>query len=122
MTDEFKLNKRDILDNFDNKTYSRGYQYYAQNRVKYYTFFDNADGTSFVQSKVSGTRNYEQYIVFSEYDDLLIESQCSCPVHYNCKHAVAVLFKIMSDKGQMKTMNDPEHWLKKFMQIQQTKH
>jgi len=121
MTDELQLTQRDILENFDNKTYSRGYQYYVQNRVKNYTFFDNGDGSSFVQSKVSGTRNYEQYIVFSEYHNLLIESQCSCPVHYNCKHVVAVLFKMMSDKGQMKTVNDPEDWLKKFMQIHQTK-
>ncbi|MCD6211664.1 MAG: DEAD/DEAH box helicase family protein [Sulfurovum sp.] len=121
MIDELKLTKRDILENFDDRTYTRGHQYYAENRVKYYTFFDNGDGTSFVQAKVSGTRNYEQYIVFSEYNDLLIESQCSCPVHTDCKHAVAVLFKMMSDKGQMKTVNDPEHWLKKFMQIHQPK-
>jgi len=121
MRDEFQLSKRDILENFDNASYSRGFQYYVQNRVKYYSFFDNGDGSSFVQSKVSGQRNYEQYIVFSEYDDLIIESQCSCPVHYNCKHAVSVLFKMMSDKGQMKIVNSPETWLKKFMQIHQKK-
>ena len=121
MEQQFRLTKRDILENFDDKTYTRGYQYYTQNRVKNYTLMDNRDGTSFIHSKVSGTRNYEQYIVFSEYDDLIIESQCSCPVHYNCKHAVAVLFKMMSDKGQMKTKNDPKYWLKKFMQIHQAK-
>ena len=118
---EINLTKRNILENFDNRTYNKGYQYYAQNRVKYHTFFDNGDNTSFVQAKVSGTRNYEQYIVFSQYDDLLIESQCSCPVHYNCKHAVAVLFKLLSEAGQMKRVNSPEHWLKTFMEIHQPK-
>ncbi len=117
----FRLTKRDIIENFDPKTYTKGHHYYLQNRVKSYKFIEeNLYGSSLV-GKVSGTRNYEQYIEFSSYDDLVIEGRCSCPVGYDCKHVVAVLFKMLSDSAMKNYENSPKRWLERFMKIHQPK-
>ena len=120
-TKAFQLTKRDIIENFDPKTYTKGYNYYLHDKVQQYTFGEGDLYSSFVTSKVSGTRNYEQYIEFSSYDDLVIEGRCSCPVGYDCKHVVAVLFKILSDTTIENHENSPKIWLDKFMKIHQPK-
>ncbi len=117
----FQLTKRDIIENFDPKTFTKGYNYYLHDKVKRYTFGEGNLYSTFVTSKVSGTRMYEQYIEFSSYDDLVIEGRCSCPVGYDCKHVVAVLFKIMSDNAIEKQENSPKLWLEKFMKLHQPK-
>ncbi len=119
MTDELKLTKKDILENFDDKTYSKGYVYYAENKVGKYDLYDDVSGRSFVRSKVYGTYTYSQYIEFSNYENLYISGDCSCPVSYNCKHVVAVLFEMLSENVSLKPEETSDQWLKKFMQIHQ---
>jgi len=116
------LTKRDILQNFDSRTYTKGYLYYDQNRVNEYTIYDDEKDRMSVVSSVRGTRNYEQYIEFYNYDDLTIEGRCSCPVAYDCKHVVAVVFKIMSEINVRNSIYTTETWLKKFMEIHQSKN
>jgi SNF2 family DNA or RNA helicase len=116
-----KLTKKDLLENFDSKTYNKGFNYYAQRKVKSYSIHDEDSKSMSVVSVVRGTRNYEQYIEFSNFNDLTIEGRCSCPVGYDCKHVVAVLFQMISDFAVENRVDSSEEWLKRFMQIQKTK-
>lgn len=121
MTNQLKLTKRDILQNFDNKTYLRGHAYYVKGKVRKYELYDDGEGSSFVRSKVDGSYIYSQHIEFNHYDDLDISGDCSCPVGHNCKHVVAVLFEMLSNNVSLKPEDTSEQWLKKFMQIHQAK-
>ncbi len=89
--------------------------------MKNYRFNEETLYSASVVSKVSGTRQYEQYIEFSNYDDLTIEGRCSCPVGYDCKHVVAVLFKMMSYNATIRDVDSSKEWLEKFMKIHQPK-
>lgn len=65
----------------------RGYDYYAENRVKYI----GVDGTK-GYAIVSGSENYE---VEFEYRNGEISSLvCSCFCSYNCKHEVAAMLQL----------------------------
>ncbi|MDP3533020.1 MAG: SWIM zinc finger family protein, partial [Alphaproteobacteria bacterium] len=67
-------------------TYERGNLYYKQNRVKSVKFQNDI-----LKAIVQGARNYNVTIYFDE-DNALI-ANCSCPVGYNCKHAVAAFLQ-----------------------------
>jgi uncharacterized Zn finger protein len=121
MTNKLKLTKKDILQNFDDKTRSRGFKYFTEGRVSKYDLYDDGEGSSFVRSVVDGGYMYRQHIEFDHYDDLNISGDCSCPVGYNCKHVVAVLFEMLSDNVSLEPEDTSEQWLKKFMQIHQEK-
>ena len=92
----------DIRNNFDKRTIYRGKNYYKDNRVVEMNSFITTDKKRLtpkvtIFSKVNGTRLYKQKIVLpTEYDNM-IDGECSCPVGYNCKHVVAVLFKLLED-------------------------
>ena len=67
-------------------TYERGSVYYKQNRVKSVKFQNDI-----LKAIVQGARQYNVTIYFDE-DNALI-ANCSCPVGYNCKHAVAAFLQ-----------------------------
>ena len=92
-----KLTKRNILENFDDGTYSRGFEYYKSKLVAEYDVQEDEGGDIFVESIVEGSEIYSQEISLVDFNDMLINSDCSCPVGHNCKHAVAVLFQMLPD-------------------------
>ncbi len=114
-----KITKQNILKNFDNGAYSRGFNYYKNAYVEDYEIYDNDRGGFSIHGMVEGTDLYKQNISLSNSnDDMIINSNCTCPVGHNCKHAVAVLFQIMKDNFSVNTKKDKsELWLEKFINI-----
>ena len=122
MVEKFKLTKRDIVENFDDRTYSKGFNYYRQKRVKSYElYYDEGDEEAFARGKVEGSHTYKQHIEFSSFGDFVIEGDCSCPVGYNCKHVVAVLFEMLANEDSLKPESDTSKWMNQFMQLHKPK-
>jgi len=94
----------DIRDNFDRRTITRGNDYYLDGRVinikKYKTTSYKTEvrvTTLFSEVRGSGRHIYKQKIILPNIENTQIDGECSCPVGYNCKHVVAVLFKEMEN-------------------------
>ena len=83
--DDIQWNKliRDVADNFNEVTISRGFQYYKQKRVS--DIILRAPRS--IEAIVHGNEHYDVEINL----DLVSMSQCTCPVNSCCKHIVAVL-------------------------------
>jgi len=122
----------DIRDNFDQRTIIRGNEYYMDNRVievkKYKTTSYKTEVTIITLfSKVRGRDIYTQKIVLPNIENTQIDGECSCPVGYNCKHVVAVLFKEMNNyefdlelpkiKPQITIDIKAQKWLNKFLKV-----
>ncbi len=116
-----KLTKRNILENFDGGTYSRGFEYYKSKMVAEYNAQEDEGGDIFIESKVEGSEFYSQEISLVDFNDMLINSDCSCPVGHNCKHAVAVLFQMIHDEKTHQSKDEATIWLEKFMTIHKKK-
>ncbi|MEA1879820.1 MAG: DEAD/DEAH box helicase, partial [Campylobacterota bacterium] len=120
-----QITKPDIFNNFDKGAYSRGFEYYRDGRVVDYEIFASKTEGFLVRSKVDGSRVYTQNITFSHLDNMHIEAECSCPVGYDCKHAVAVLFQMMKNQNQsqvhIRRKSDAKLWLDTFLNIQKSK-
>jgi len=119
----FNLTIEDIQENFDKASYTKGYIYFLAKKVLSIDIYPDDDGGVDIYSKVKGSKRYTQHIEVSmsgdEYDDtLIIESDCSCPVGYNCKHSVAALFQAHSD---LPKKNLTDNWLDDFLKINQKK-
>ena len=124
-----QLTLSDIQDNFDQTTIFRGNEYYLDGRVvevKTYktTSYKLSEPIVTLFSKVRGSRLYEQKIVMPNSENNRVEGECSCPVGYNCKHVVAVLFQVLNEQQpRLKVMKhgnvkdiDAQKWLNKFIQ------
>lgn len=128
---ETKITLDDIRDTFDERTIVRGNDYYIDNRVtevKRYktTSYKSSSKIVTLFSKVVGKgRTYEQKIVLPNGDINEIEGVCSCPVGYNCKHVVAVLFHELNEGEPYGELAKPkidikaQKWLNKFVAIHQ---
>ncbi|NEW60660.1 DEAD/DEAH box helicase family protein [Sulfurovum sp. bin170] len=129
MTD-LHITLNDIRDNFDQRTILRGNEYYLDGRVmevKSYktTSYKLSSPITTIFSKVSGSYNYEQKIVMPNADNSEVEGECTCPMGYNCKHVVAVLFQIMSEHRPSPKVREhkdivdvqAQKWLHKFIAI-----
>jgi len=74
-------------EHFDEGTFRRGVKYAAENRVKL------VKPTWPAVAKVRGSESYVVTVNYSE-DRGHMWSECSCPVHYGCKHAAATALQI----------------------------
>ena len=104
---DFYITEKDIQENFDKASYTKGYIYFLAKKVISINVYPDDHGGVDIYSKVKGSKRYTQHIEVSmsgdEHDDtLIIESDCSCPVGYNCKHSVAALFQAHSDLPKKK--------------------
>lgn len=86
------LNARQLRDFFDDATISRGVSYVHQHKVLEARIVEQTKKYAKIAGKVEGS-NKQKYRVQVDIDliDLDVEANCSCPVGYNCKHAVAVI-------------------------------
>ncbi|UVI30683.1 SWIM zinc finger family protein [Paenibacillus spongiae] len=73
----------DVEGEFNDLTIKRGFQYYKQGRVRKLTMQDSR----VIEAIVEGSENYRVKIRL----DALADSNCSCPVSWNCKHMLAAL-------------------------------
>ncbi|MDQ7046229.1 MAG: SWIM zinc finger family protein [Sulfurovum sp.] len=118
MKSEFILRTNDIRENFYGQTYTRGQSYYQKARVQEFDIYIENTNTTIIRSEVKGTRAYQQKIdLIRHNDNLNIEGYCTCPVGYNCKHVVAVLFKVASQNIPKEKEDIADRWLKQFMKV-----
>ncbi|MGF7049969.1 hypothetical protein J2T13_004492 [Paenibacillus sp. DS2015] len=74
-----------VAQYYNDLTIKRGFQYFKQGRVHQLMMPD----ATRIEAVVEGTENYQVDILL----DSLSASQCTCPVHTNCKHMIAALLK-----------------------------
>ena len=123
-----QLTKGILLSKFGAKTYTRGHDYFDQQRVislevdtheqQFAEFFSEVHG--------SGQRIYKQDITLTIHNNSLrIEGYCSCPMHYNCKHVVAACLEFIDLNQRGKSTADAVSadvclgWLDQLTQISQ---
>ncbi len=106
-----EYNLKDIKNSFGLPTYERGKKYFELNKVikcKYSPELGKIIGSVAGAAQDSYSTNVE-IKPSNRSGTVIIKSQCSCPVGWNCKHAVALLFA----HQQQLTPNDPyQAWLK----------
>lgn len=85
------INFEQIKQSFSPITFSRGHQYYCDNRVQS-TAFNAADNGYDASVSGSGKRTY--FVALFEQKNVLT-TVCSCPVAYQCKHGVAAALEII---------------------------
>jgi len=80
---------------FDTNTLTRGKRYCTQGRVQ--DLEQSIEGMSIqvLRATVSGSqfRTYRTEVRFDRYMPYKIDTFCSCPVSFHCKHAVAVIMQ-----------------------------
>jgi len=98
------FNDQDIAREFSGADVQRGRSYQMQGRVRDLVFKDNG---ALIFARVDGTasRPYRVEIALYPPDidglpDAMFETNCSCPVGTDCKHAVAVLFEVLARRRQ----------------------
>ncbi len=116
-----KLNREDILDNFNDEAHRKGFEYYKSNMVLMCNVQEDEGGDIFINSIVKSSELYTQKINLLEFDDILIDSECSCSVGHNCQHAVAVLYQMMDDDKSYTPKDEATLWLDKFTKIYKKK-
>lgn len=91
------ITNTDIRRAFDSGAYVRGSAYQSQGRVVKLSFLqgvdDDGDHSVFINGVVrgSGRSQYQQEVqIWKDEDGIAIDSDCTCPVGFNCKHVVAV--------------------------------
>ncbi len=115
------LTTRDLREFFDDATISRGVSYVHQNKVISANIVEQTPVYAKLIGKVAGT-NKQKYDVEVDIDfgELNVDAECSCPVGYNCKHAVAVILSASAQQQpvQPKLLNLDEpanyflnHWI-----------
>ncbi|MDP5210421.1 DEAD/DEAH box helicase [Microbulbifer sp. 2205BS26-8] len=89
----------DIEDQFSDNSLIRGKTYYQRGNVKKYQASHDFHKIYGVVIG-SGSRNYDQNITIvnrRRHNRPKIIGGCTCPVSYNCKHVVAVLFTLLEE-------------------------
>jgi hypothetical protein len=104
--------KLDLRRNFKDQTYQRGYQYYQQGRVLTAEIFENTEHSDrlriYGEVEGSGTNEYQVTADIqlpsprNRSSKCQLEGDCTCPVSFDCKHVVAILFHML-DQGDNKT-------------------
>ena len=99
----FKLfSEKDIKAYVDYSTYTRGFDYFMEGRVldvKFHHVPQDDYYTVMIAGTASGS-NKQQYTahinVHSSFGFVEFHATCSCPVSYDCKHVVAILFAALA--------------------------
>ncbi|HHE05862.1 MAG TPA: hypothetical protein ENK90_01925, partial [Epsilonproteobacteria bacterium] len=120
------LTVEQIMEQFSQQTFQRGYSYYVNGFVNLCTIVNvpTQKGTIKIFSQVEGSYNYEQSITISSG---IVEGECSCPVGHNCKHVVAALFYAIHEKelnSNINTVDPIDAWINEFetLQTQESKN
>ena len=95
---------------FDTNTLQRGKRYFSQGRVQ--DFEASIEGMSIqvLRATVAGSqsRAYRTEVRFDRYMPYKIDTFCSCPVGFHCKHAVAMIFQANYNQKQPMKASAPE--------------
>ncbi|PLA74550.1 hypothetical protein CYQ88_05575 [Hydrogenovibrio sp. SC-1] len=112
-----KLTFHQITDAFDAGSLTRGKALFREGKANRYQASQSTPEAGYRQlqlkAEVIGSRGqiYQTDISIIEDEETAhIRSECTCPVHINCKHAVAVIFQYIQDQSQTKTHNQFDSW------------
>lgn len=89
---------QDIVRNFEARDNSRGKAYQAEGRVKEMTILS---GGHRIEALVQGTERYPYRVsvdIRRKGARMAMESECTCPVGYMCKHAAAALYEAIAEE------------------------
>ena len=96
---------------FDTNTLQRGKRYFAQSRVQDLTL--NIEGMSIqvLRAKVIGSQHqaYRTEVRFDRYTPYRVDTYCSCPVGFQCKHAAAVILQANYEQSQVDAQKAEGH-------------
>ncbi len=81
---------QNVADHFNDVTIKRGFQYFKQGRVKEFAMPD----ADHIAAVVDGNELYEVDLHLNAF----AASRCTCPVHTNCKHMIAVLLNYANEQ------------------------
>ena len=109
----FELTDELLLDHFGERTYQRGAKYAASGYVGDIAVHRQAGYIDLSAPVYNGRYTHYQtgLMVYPEANDL--EGYCSCPVGYNCKHALALA---LVWREQHKPY-EPEQWLEELLSV-----
>jgi len=100
----FSLTREHVYELFDQATVSRGEQYYAQKRVVESGWSPAKNGMD-ISAEVRGTRKYGVLVElrFRNKGNPIQRTDCSCPVAFRCKHAVALLLDFIAYREEQES-------------------
>ncbi|CUI07159.1 COG0553: Superfamily II DNA/RNA helicases, SNF2 family [Janthinobacterium sp. CG23_2] len=90
------FDQADILNNIDDATCKRGSDYFRRGKVQA-CHVNGKDIEGVVDG--SGRYVYEQTVYVSDDGGVMIDGSCTCPMEYNCKHVVAVLYAYLEQQA-----------------------
>jgi superfamily II DNA or RNA helicase len=89
------FNPDDLLLCFGATAFQRGTAYYREGRVSNLEFLPSGRELLVIAGDVRGS-GVKSYRVLVDWDGETFEGQCSCPVQFSCKHAVALLWAFLA--------------------------
>ena len=108
-----ELTWEDLDDGFESRVLDRGKTYFQEGAVE--ELYRTAEQE--IIAKIRGSETYFTLVRIDDEEDE-IESLCSCPYHYGCKHGVAALLQYAADlkKGiEVPSMSSKDEKLKRWM-------
>ena len=123
------LSKGYLLSKFGAQTYSRGHNYFDEQRVLSLEIDTDNKQLLIFHSEVHGSalNVYRQNVTLEiSNNSLQIQGHCSCPVQFNCKHVVAACLEFnkvhqQGKAGGAKSVSSDAclKWLSEFKDIEQ---
>ncbi|HBF09420.1 MAG TPA: helicase [Gammaproteobacteria bacterium] len=87
-----------LLENFNDNTITRGRRYFNNGQATIVTCTFTETNTQ-LKSSVRGSQNRPYRTTVSiNWEDMDVSGDCSCPVNFNCKHAVASLLQANAER------------------------
>lgn len=106
-----KITQQDILTSFGRNIIERGTQYFKESRVLSCEFDEASQQLSgSVKGSLETPYQTSAAIKKSNKGGYIIHSTCSCPVGWNCKHAVALLLAYQADTPNYNIENSYQTW------------
>ena len=106
-----KITQQDISTSFGRNIIERGTRYFKESRVLSCEFDKEAQKlTGSVKGHAELPYQTSAVIKKSNKGGFLIHSTCSCPVGWNCKHAVALLLAYQADTPNYNIENSYQTW------------
>ena len=106
-----KITQQDIFTSFGRNIIDRGTRYFKESRVLSCEFDEQTQKLSgSVKGSAQTPYQTSASIKKSNKGGFIIHSTCSCPVGWNCKHAVALLLAYQADTPNYNIENSYQTW------------
>lgn len=95
--------KPKLLSYFDSWTLAKGKNYFNKGHILKYS--RGTDHQVEGSIKGSGSKKYKTTLFLNEREDVIIDTDCSCPLICDCKHTAALALALLDEQ---KTASQPE--------------